>query len=381
MEDHFPVLRVFLLGPFRVELVQPDGERRVIEDFEALLGRDLSAILFKLILIHPERRVKRDVLVRTLWPGQSLTSIRHSLEVTKSKLGRTLLDLCGRSLLPRAIGNPPIYAIASQTEIWTDLEACLQARNQALSTIDPTSSLGYWEEVYAFMQRGELLADDTTAYWYRSSLVQDRRTKLIQVRRQCVLRIADLALECGNTSRALEVLKEECAAHPADEDLAFHLMNVLARLGRYPEALACYTQLEAALLERNAEPGEETKRLALRLRGAGVTKHWSSEEMGIQASVWPSPEENRADEVGALAFSIPPVESSHRTSFYGHKHELTPLSQWITGGSARIGTLPTDLNFYEKKLRLAVHIHRTSNAQGLLQDVDHDIYELEDLEE
>ena len=124
MEDHLPVLRVFLLGSFRVELMQPDGETSVIEDFEALLGRDLSVILFKLILVHPERRVKRDVLVRAMWPGQSLTSVRQSLEVTKSKLGRTLEELCGRSLLPRAIGNPPIYAIASQSELWTDLEAC-----------------------------------------------------------------------------------------------------------------------------------------------------------------------------------------------------------------------------------------------------------------
>ena len=83
------------------------------------------------------------------------------------------------------------------------------------------------------MQRGELLADDTAAYWYKSSLIQDRRTKLIQQRRQCVLRIADLALECGDISRALAVLTQECEADPADEDLSLHLMNVLARLGRF----------------------------------------------------------------------------------------------------------------------------------------------------
>ena len=104
------------------------------------------------------------------------------------------------------------------------------------------------------MQRGELLADDTAAYWYKSSLVQDRCTKLVQVRRQCVLRIADLSLECGEISRALAILTAECEADPAHEDLVFHVMNVLAHLERYPEALSCYTQLEAALLEGGAEP-------------------------------------------------------------------------------------------------------------------------------
>ena len=160
------------------------------------------------------------------------------------------------------------------------------------------------------MQRGELLADDTTAYWYSSPLIQERRTKLSKERTQCVSRIADLSLECGDISRALAVLTQECEADPANEDLAFHLMNVLARLSRYPEALARYTQLEAALHERNAEPREETKRLALWLRASGTTKRfsgWSPAEIGVSVSVRPSSQENRTYEVGAQTFSIPPV--------------------------------------------------------------------------
>src|SRR5437763_4125515 len=166
MEDHLPVLRVFLLGPFRLEVVQPDGETHAVEDFEAVLGRGLSAALFKLILCHPERRVKRDVLIRAMWPGCSLVSARKSLDVTKSKLGRTLEELCGRPLLPRISGNPPVYAAPEQSVLWTDLDACSQAHSQALVTQDPLAALSYWETVYAFMQRGALLAEDTTAYWY-----------------------------------------------------------------------------------------------------------------------------------------------------------------------------------------------------------------------
>ena len=347
MEDHFPVLRVFLLGSFRLELEQPDGTTRVIEDFEALLGRGQSVTLLKLLLIHPERRVKRDVLVRIMWPGCSLVSVRKSLDVTKSTLARTLEELCERPLLPRAIGNPPIYATASQEVLWTDLEACEEAHKQALVTHDPVAALTHWEEVYAFAQCGELLAEDTTAYWYQSPLIQDRRTKLVQVRRQCVSRIADLALECGDTSRALAILTEECATDPANEDLAFHAMNVLVRLGRYPEALARYTQLEAILQERDAEPREETKRLALWLRGAGTTKHWSSwsfEEMGVSGSVRPSLEEHRTDEMGVLL----PVESAHAIDwgeapspepFYGRTQELMEFQSWIQVQHCRIGAI------------------------------------------
>ena len=269
MEDHLPVLRVFLLGPFRLEVVQPDGETHVVEDFEALLGRGLSATLFKLILCHPERRVKRDVLIRAMWPGCSLVSARKSLDVTKSKLGRTLEELCGRPLLPRISGNPPVYALPEQSVLWTDLDACEQARSVALSTEESAAALIHWKTVYALMQRGELLADNTTAYWYKSPLIQNCRPKLTSLRRQCVLRIVDLSLECGDINRALAVLTTECRVDPTHEDLVFHVMNVLARLERYPEALSCYTQLEAALQERGASPREETTHLALWLRGEG----------------------------------------------------------------------------------------------------------------
>ena len=103
-----------------------------------------------------------------------------------------------------------------------------EAIHQALVTRDPGASLAHWENAYSFIQRGELLADDTTAYWYKSPLVQDRRTRLSKQLIQCVTRIADLSLECGDISRALAVLAEACEADPAHEDLAFHLMNVLA---------------------------------------------------------------------------------------------------------------------------------------------------------
>ena len=146
MEDHLPVLRVFLLGSFRLEQEQPDGATRIIEDFEAVLGRGQSVTLLKLLLMHPERRVKRDVLVRAMWPGCSLVSVRKSLDVTKSKLARTLEDLCGCSLLPRISGEPPIYATASQSVLWTDLEACEQARSLALATRDSVSALSHWEK-------------------------------------------------------------------------------------------------------------------------------------------------------------------------------------------------------------------------------------------
>lgn len=341
MEDHLPVLRVFLLGSFRLELVQPDGTTRVIDDFEAVLGRGLSATLFKLLLCQPERRVKRDLLVRAMWPGQTSVSVRKSLDVTKSQLSRTLAQLCGRPLLPRVTGDPPLYAIASQSLLWTDVDACEEVIRQARATRDSVASLAHWECAYSFMQRGEWLADDTTAYWYTSPLVQDRLTRLTKQRVQGVLRIADLSLECGNISRALEVLTQACEADAAHEDLAFHLMNALARLSRYPEALARYTQLEAALEARGAVPRTETKQLALWLRASASTKRWSPAEIGVSGSA----QDQKTDEMGRQAILLPAIEYARPIdwgeapqvkAFYGREQELTELRQEIVNEQAHL---------------------------------------------
>ncbi len=335
MEDHPAVLSVSLLGRFTLEREGPDGRSHVIEDFAAELRRGHSATLFKLLLSHPERRVRRDQLIEIIWPGHSYASIGGSLDVAKSVLNRKLEELCGRSLLPRVSGDPPTYTTTPQSVLWTDLQAYEQARSQALSTKDQACSFAHWETAYSFLQRGDLLADDTAAYWYSSRLIQDRLARLSKQRTQCVLRIADLAIECGDTNRALSVLSAENETDPASEDIAFHLMNVLAHLSRPSQALACYAQLEAILLERGAMPREETKRLALWLRMAGPTKQfsgWFPEEMGL-------PEPFRPEKLHPVLTLPDPSSKGAPVPQEWQEAQREPLDSRSTGESAQFSPL------------------------------------------
>jgi tetratricopeptide (TPR) repeat protein len=262
-----PALRVYLLGPLTIE--QANG---TLLNLDMLLGRSQSSILFKLLLCHPERRVIRERLVDTLWPGQSYNTMEGSLGVAKSVLKTRLETICGQPVMPRVSGDPPSYSLVGQSVIWTDIDACEQCIRQAINTKSAQDALMLWETAYALMQRGTLLADDQTAYWYQTGLVQDHRKRLARQRTQCVLRIADLALECEDSGRAVTVLGEESEAAPTNEEIALHLMELLARNGRHAEALRCYARLEAALLEHDAEPWKATKALAQQLRSMATTK-------------------------------------------------------------------------------------------------------------
>ncbi len=256
-----PYLRVHLFGPGTIEF--PDGTRCRANDWPI---RSQSLTLFLLLLCHPERRVSRDALVGAIWPGQSYGTMGSSLNVAKSLLATTLETVCGYPLVPRASGDPPLYRLYEQALLWTDIDACQELIRQALNSKRVEDALPLWEAAYAHMQRGSFLADYADAYWKQADWVQVRGKVLARQRSQCVLRIADLSLACGNLDRALEILAVESEVDPSNEDLAYHLIALLEREGRSAQALQWYALLEAALMEQQAEPREETQALARRLR-------------------------------------------------------------------------------------------------------------------
>lgn len=255
------------------------------------IARHQSLLLLKLLLCHPQRQVARERLTEIIWPGQSCSTMDGSLSVAKSLLNTGLEALCGQALLPRVHGDPPSYRVAGQSLLWTDVDACESAIRRAIATQNAEEALVQWETAYDLLQRGALLADDQAAYWYQARLVQDRRKKLAKQRVQCVLRIADLALEGGHPDRAVTVLNEEHEVNPANEEIAIQLMQILAQRGQRAEALQCYARVEAALLERDTEPRAETQALEQHLRSEGITRAsvhrhvlFQQEEMGRSVS-------------------------------------------------------------------------------------------------
>jgi DNA-binding SARP family transcriptional activator len=323
-----PYLRVYLFGAGTIEF--PDGTRRRVADWSI---RSQSLTLFLLLLCHPERRVSRDALVGAIWPGQSYRTMGSSLNVAKSLLATALAAACGSPLVPRASGEPPVYRLCEQTLLWTDIDACQELIHQALNTKRVEEALPLWEAAYALMQRGSFLVDYVDAYWTQADWVQARGKALVSQRSQCALRIADLSLACGNLDRALEVLTSESEADPSNEDLASHLIALLEREGRNAQALQCYALLEAALLEQQDEPGEETKALARRLRMTEAAR-------GV-ISLPSAPSER-----GALLPTLPPI--------------------WVDEV-----VFPVTVQAYEDVLALAWEAFYTSSVQRAASTVEH----------
>lgn len=386
VNQSYPYLRVYLFGAGTIEF--PDGTQCRATDWSI---RSQSLTLFLLLLCHPGRRVLRDALVRAIWPGQSYSTMGSSLNVAKSLLATTLETASGSPLVPRASGDPPVYRLREQTLLWTDIDACQELIRQALNTKPIEEALPLWEAAYAPMQRGPFLADYIDAYWKQVDWVQAREKVLAMQRSQCALRIADLSLACGSLDRALEVLTSASETDPSNEDLASHLMALLEREGQSAQALHCFALLEAELLQQQAEPREETKALARRLRlteaargvigllgpqiiagSVGVSAHPADSRWQV---TWPSLPSRRD----------PPFPVLHLGSTANGRedmalHELFPSSDPSEKG-ALLPTLPPiwidDVVFpatvqaYEDVLALAWEAFYTSSVQRAASTVEH----------
>jgi DNA-binding SARP family transcriptional activator len=368
-ESSRPVLRAFLLGSFTLE--QADGGSI---DVPTSIGRSQSILLLKLLLCHPQRQVARDLLTEIIWPGQSYSIMDGSLSVAKSLLKTGLQALCGQAVLPRANGDPPGYRLVGQNVLWTDIDACEQSIRRAIATTNATEALVQWEAVYALLQRGALLADDQAAYWYQARLVQDRRKKLAKQRVQCVLRIADLALECSKPDQAVTVLDEEREVHPANEEIALQLMEILAQRGQLTEALHCYARLEAALLERDREPGAEMQALVHRLRSKGTTRAsvnrhvlFQQEEMGrsVTGSVDNLPTQDKDADEMRFSDNSNNVQKTNLEAFPIQSQENNMVQNTI---SSRIPvSQPIQLHFPgDTPVSLTIQVHKQAPTHQLL---------------
>ena len=377
-----PYLRVYLFGAGTIEF--PDGSRCRAADWSI---RSQSLTLFLLLLCHPERRVSRDALVEAIWPGQSYRAMGSSLNVAKSLLATALEAACGSPLIPRASGEPPGYRLCEQTLLWTDIDACQELIRQALSTKRVEEALSLWESAYTLMQRGSFLADYADAYWTQADWVQARGKALARQRSQCALRIADLSLARGNLGRALEVLIAASEADPSNEDLASHLIALLEREGQSAQALQCYALLEAALLEQQTEPREETKSLARRLRMTEAARGvisltgpqivaGSAYPAGMRRQVtWPSLS-NRRDLLPVSHSSSPMGGREEDTVFHGLSPSSVPSERsvllpalpsiWIDEV-----VFPTTVQAYEDVLALAWEAFYTSSVQRAASTVEH----------
>src|SRR5436190_16473089 len=107
-EDRMVVIRVWMLGRFRVERRMATGEGwQEISQQEWKAGNAGSDArhLLQALLSEPQRTARRSTLIDALWPDQDLTTAEGTLSKAASKLRALLADPSPYVLLQTIYGR------------------------------------------------------------------------------------------------------------------------------------------------------------------------------------------------------------------------------------------------------------------------------------
>jgi DNA-binding SARP family transcriptional activator len=390
----FPLLRVWLCGPFQMEWVDPATrqELSITEATEGSRDRTAALSLLALLLCQPNRQAHRDWVMEQFWPEGSRSAAVHRLENIFSCLRKLLRPPSGgESLLHSSLGKKtsgPTYGLDAYPKLWVDTDATIWNVEQAARMERfGDDALPYWQYAFDLLKRGPFLADapyDPYATW-----IEEPRSRLEGYARQCVHALSRLYLtrqgEAGKAEAQL-LLRTYWQQHRTDEDILRPLLELLGEQERYQEAEQYYQQLVVALADLGTDekgqlrvPDARTRDIAEYLRTKKLQRHGKRDNMPISREIVAAPTYDIATHISPSSLATT-ISQSIILAMQELGNRGASISS-ATLGFSQIQKHPIDFTHYERNVRIALQIHRTSNAQSLLHDLNNDIDELEMLED
>jgi DNA-binding SARP family transcriptional activator len=224
--------RVQLCGQMSVEL---DG----VEIVAALRGRQVRMLLAYLV-IHRDRRIGREELIGTVWPGQPPRSQDAAL--------RTLLSRLRSAAGPELLVGRDELTVVLPEPAWVDLEAAadaLENAGESLASGDPRAAWARAQIPLNIAGRG--LLPGASAPW-----LEPLRRDLAQLRLQALEIVGRAGLQLGpsqlsSVERTGRTLIE---SEPYRESGYVLLMESLRRQGNVAEGLLVFEQLRGLLRDQ-----------------------------------------------------------------------------------------------------------------------------------
>ena len=195
--------------------------------------------LLSVLLARPNEFVNRDTLVDELWPDGAPSSAAAIVQITVSKLRKTLSPGVGAGAAGQRLRSGPRgYALTVEPgELDADDFLTLST-----SGVDDLSQRRRSLEAALAHWRGPAFADVAGG-----PLVEAHKLWLEDRRRSALLRLVELELADGDAQAVVERLEPVLAARPADERLAAGLASALGALGRRDRALDVLRRTRRAL--------------------------------------------------------------------------------------------------------------------------------------
>lgn len=271
------VLRVYVLGQFRVERLRDDEWSAVVN---RTWYRRRARALLGCLLCNPGRRLGREQAMEALWPDLDMDTAANRLNGAVHELRQVLEPDITRPAASRLLRlERDILELADRTQIWVDADAFENLLNEThslglQSTSDSTllaannAQIEHLLEEAAALYGGDYLMEELYSEWSTP-----RREALKRNWVGLLLKLSELREVGGALATAMEPLNRLLASDPTNETAVQRLMILLTQLDRRGEALHTYRRL-ATRMQRTyeSEPLPETRDLYEKLRLGHVHK-------------------------------------------------------------------------------------------------------------
>lgn len=222
--------------------------------------------LLALLLARPNEFVGRATIVDELWPDGAPPSAAAIVQVTVSKLRKTLSPgLASDAPAQRLRSGPRGYALTvGEDEL--DATEFVALASAGLAAEDPAAKRGLLKRALACWRGGAFCDVET------GPLVEAHELWLEDRRRTVLVQLVELQLAGGDRHAVVHRLAPVVADRPADERLAARLADALAGLGRRDSALDVLRRTRRALWdEAGVTPGPELDAVYRRVAGTEWT--------------------------------------------------------------------------------------------------------------
>lgn len=254
-----PILRIYLLGQFRIE-------RNGGHEWQAVTDRTWhrrrARALLGCLLSTTSRRLGREQAMEALWPDLDIETAANRLNGAVHEARQVLEPGITRPAASRMLRlERDVLILADASQIWVDAEAFESLLNKANGTTDPQQVEQLLEEA-SKLYGGDYLLEELYSEW-----ASPRRESLRRGWMGLLLKLAELRASRGALTSAIEPLDRLLTTDPTHETAVRRLMEILTRLDRRGEALRAYRRLADTLTrDYESEPLPETTQLYEALR-------------------------------------------------------------------------------------------------------------------
>jgi len=259
-----PVLRVYVLGQFRIERKTEQGVWQAIDG--RLWHRRRARSLLGCLLSSPNRRLSREQVMDQLWPDLEIDIAANRLNGAVHELRQMLEPDLSRPAASRLLKlERDVLELAGHQQIWVDAEAFENLIKEADTSTDAVRTRQLQEEA-ATLYRGSYLLEELYSEW-----AGQRRDALQRAWVGLLLNLAQSQAENEEYASAIETLDRLRTTDPTNETALQHLMMLLTQRDRRGEALQVYRRHQE-MLQRDyeSEPLPETVDLYEKLRNGHV---------------------------------------------------------------------------------------------------------------